>query len=195
MFRLIRTGAWDSPFSDRRQPFAVVSPFSPSAGDTSRARAYVGLSPPMRGNPAGTLIALAEEGSIPAHAGEPRPHFLRVVKGEVYPRPRGGTCVFNPQIVASEGLSPPTRGNRRGAAARAVADGSIPAHAGEPSEPSPRTARSRVYPRPRGGTSGVCGSCPQAAGLSPPTRGNHCRGVAVEQECRSIPAHAGEPRT
>ena len=77
-----------------------------------RHRAVGGLSPPTRGNRLVRPLQPAVEGSIPAHAGEPRSYFASVAPSEVYPRPRGGTFDSSTSSAASDGLSPPTRGNR-----------------------------------------------------------------------------------
>ena len=55
------------------------------------------------------------------------------------------------------------------------------------------SASVRVYPRPRGGTDGVCGEADGRAGLSPPTRGNRAAISSPTRIAWSIPAHAGEP--
>ena len=77
------------------------------------------------------------------------------------------------------GLSPPTRGSLGARHVRrpCIREGSIPAHAGEPSlaETVPPRAARGVYPRPRGGA------------LGPQDSQRNRRGT------RSIPAHAGEP--
>ncbi len=131
-----------------------------------------GLSPPTRGNRSPRTPGRSAEGSIPAHAGEPA--YTRAVNtlAWVYPRPRGGTVVAPHLSLTHGGLSPPTRGNLPQVAHGAVADRSIPAHAGEPglSKYSPPTPR--VYPRPRGGTHCVSPRLSRSKGLSPPTRGN-----------------------
>ena len=152
-----------------------------------------GLSPPTRGNlPPHAQPALARR-SIPAHAGEPVHADALTLCDRVYPRPRGGTVRILHRAVDRQGLSPPTRGNRRWAAKCARCARSIPAHAGEPRHVRPAVCRRRVYPRPRGGTQPMSGAEAIGAGLSPPTRGNlrlrHDRVPPVG----SIPAHAGEP--
>ena len=132
-------------------------------------------------------------GSIPAHAGEPGTGIAGGGVRRVYPRPRGGTSVFDARTSAEAGLSPPTRGNLSVDLTDRIHHGSIPAHAGEPSSPSPTTSSSAVYPRPRGGTRGrLCPGC-GAEGLSPPTRGNLAVTRRLQQLHGSIPAHAGEP--
>ena len=54
--------------------------------------------------------------------------------------------------LASEGLSPRERGNRRGGDGVHHRRGSIPARAGEPRLASPLQAWRTVYPRASGGT-------------------------------------------
>ena len=91
------------------------------------------------------------------------------------------------------GLSPPTRGNQKAMDEAEAKRRSIPAHAGEPARRPARGRRSRVYPRPRGGTLGWRLRIEGRRGLSPPTRGNHHVLVPPRQLAGSIPAHAGEP--
>ena len=134
-----------------------------------------GLSPPTRGNPNPLQDAAGNEGSIPAHAGQPWPRIRPRPGFRVYPRPRGATTLSELRARLMEGLSPPTRGNRRDHCAIAIRRGSIPAHAGQPATRSGRTTTTPVYPRPRGAT-------PRESGLG------SGRG-------RSIPAHAGQPST
>ena len=153
-----------------------------------------GLSPPTRGNPApgfpGRLIAR----SIPAHAGEPRRPRWTASRTTVYPRPRGGTPAPRFAESSYHGLSPPTRGNRRGEVRARDGGRSIPAHAGEPCTTPPASPEASVYPRPRGGTGFPRRFKSPTYGLSPPTRGNPRHRAAPSVHQRSIPAHAGEPR-
>ena len=152
-----------------------------------------GLSPPTRGNPALAVVAPDARGSIPAHAGEPRRRSMRRAARTVYPRPRGGTLgdASHPRPV--NGLSPPTRGNLGGEHPRNLARRSIPAHAGEPLFITSAAMSITVYPRPRGGTWGLCSLSATSRGLSPPTRGNRIGFLQRIVCARSIPAHAGEP--
>ena len=152
-----------------------------------------GLSPPTRGNRPRALWLFALAGSIPAHAGEPCFSGSCAFRMAVYPRPRGGTPRRLPAAVPVAGLSPPTRGNRRGGARPRHAERSIPAHAGEPGRLGCTTAPPPVYPRPRGGTVRLEGEGVGGAGLSPPTRGNHEQNFGIVCRRGSIPAHAGEP--
>ena len=94
-----------------------------------------------------------------------------------------------------KGLSPHTRGSplRCGLLVRPA--GSIPAHAGEPFSFSFYILPFRVYPRTRGGALTSRTPVMLSAGLSPHTRGSHLGPRTGRVLHRSIPAHAGEPRT
>ena len=96
--------------------------------------------------------------------------------------------------VSGVGLSPRMRGNLAGAAGHHVAQGSIPAHAGEPPEASAVRVVQRVYPRACGGTGDSISIMSRAMGLSPRMRGNQVHPLAAGLKDGSIPAHAGEPR-
>ena len=168
----------------------------PRGGTASAHQEVVGaegLSPPTRGNPRESCYTWRERRSIPAHAGEPSPSRWGRPTGAVYPRPRGGTIAFSARMAWRFGLSPPTRGNPVIGADGTLADGSIPAHAGEPRRRCRRSWRPSVYPRPRGGTPFDPTSVREGGGLSPPTRGNPRPSADNGRRARSIPAHAGEP--
>ena len=142
------------------------------------------------------MVQMDEDGygrSIPAHAGEPVPHWAEPRPVMVYPRPRGGTAGAGNQSAHATGLSPPTRGNPSSRTTSTSSRRSIPAHAGEPVRDAPRRRIRAVYPRPRGGTPSLKSIAYQMPGLSQPTRGNPARRRAVRARVRSIPAHAGEP--
>ena len=152
-----------------------------------------GLSPPTRGNPTKGGTMLREVRSIPAHAGEPPSGGGSSRDPGVYPRPRGGTLVAPIRRCISEGLSPPTRGNRGEILEIQSTHGSIPAHAGEPEPPNRWRRFGGVYPRPRGGTDESRKKRSGDEGLSPPTRGNRSPRLCLYRLAGSIPAHAGEP--
>ena len=154
-----------------------------------------GLSPPTRGNPFAYRNGLGFRGSIPAHAGEPFWRLSPSDQNGVYPRPRGGTGRPASGGQGIAGLSPPTRGNLTRLEPRQISRGSIPAHAGEPVNGGGCAYRSTVYPRPRGGTSITLSVLGRPRGLSPPTRGNRAAFIAIIAIGRSIPAHAGEPKS
>ena len=154
-----------------------------------------GLSPRVRGNPEDPPPAVARGGSIPACAGEPGGGLGGVATKGVYPRVCGGTQRAKTQGDRPKGLSPRVRGNRPELVRRRVADGSIPACAGEPTPPSWRVWGGRVYPRVCGGTAPCRLKVGVLAGLSPRVRGNRRPGQAGVHPCGSIPACAGEPAT
>ena len=156
-------------------------------------RSREGLSPPTRGNQVYHVVALRLVRSIPAHAGEPLGVSATAFSCRVYPRPRGGTHLTLAFPSRRRGLSPPTRGNLRRCVLARGAIRSIPAHAGEPKSGRPAATPSRVYPRPRGGTSTPHRFGVKHGGLSPPTRGNRQDVRATRLSGGSIPAHAGEP--
>ena len=165
---------------------------SPSIAPDASAK---GLSPPTRGNRASMAERIACPGSIPAHAGEPRPRIRVRPRPRVYPRPRGGTHYNNPICGRGKGLSPPTRGNLIVGRVNGRQVGSIPAHAGEPRPGVVMSFVTMVYPRPRGGTGAEADGEAATDGLSPPTRGNLGAYARWDNPHRSIPAHAGEPQS
>src|SRR5271165_646264 len=72
---------------------------------------------------------------------------------------------------------------------------SIPASAGERSQPNVLASTSRVYPRERGGTDRTREAPAIAKGLSPRARGNGLVCGALFRRLGSIPASAGERGT
>ena len=132
-----------------------------------------GLSPRTRGNPPRGFLLVADEGSIPAHAGEPRILGRTSSSDRVYPRARGGTPIYALHQCLGQGLSPRTRGNLQILSGSQPGNGSIPAHAGEPGYRSTAHRVWGVYPRARGGTTRQQMTQEYQTGLSPRTRGNH----------------------
>ena len=154
-----------------------------------------GLSPRVRGNLSVFHQILLLSGSIPACAGEPRGAQRTAPPLTVYPRVCGGTARPSKMSRRRPGLSPRVRGNRGGCAAVEVADGSIPACAGEPPPAHTSPHGSTVYPRVCGGTSCSSPLRPLSLGLSPRVRGNPFLPCSTFLSRGSIPACAGEPRT
>ena len=152
-----------------------------------------GLSPRVRGNPAGMGFDAVPARSIPACAGEPYEPDNDQMANLVYPRVCGGTAKVISPYSCPHGLSPRVRGNRKGDFAVFLPPWSIPACAGEPCSVSDTTGQRRVYPRVCGGTITRRPRPTRCWGLSPRVRGNH--GVRREPNgaCGSIPACAGEP--
>src|SRR5690606_25473033 len=107
----------------------------------------------------------------------------------------GGTHPADVPVESRPGLSPRTRGNRDQDGGAAPVQGSIPAHAGEPSSEWLAWRDVKVYPRARGGTGFANAMKSVGWGLSPRTRGNLPAAWARMPLPGSIPAHAGEPRT
>ena len=152
-----------------------------------------GLSPRVRGNPAGTALENVERRSIPACAGEPAGFARCRCAVRVYPRVCGGTSTRAWSCSGVKGLSPRVRGNRTRAVDVAMKDGSIPACAGEP-HPTMKVRNAQgVYPRVCGGTCYKNGGRFFLEGLSPRVRGNPLDGALPAGHARSIPACAGEP--
>ena len=163
--------------------------FSGMAGGTSTS----GLSPQVRGNPSVHRVACACVRSIPASAGEPDERRARRRRTWVYPRKCGGTLDQEGADEVSMGLSPQVRGNRNQCLLRAERAGSIPASAGEPSEPPISKLQWGVYPRKCGGTVISLPTGGGKTGLSPQVRGNHANLTQLRDYFGSIPASAGEP--
>ena len=152
-----------------------------------------GLSPRVRGNPAGRHHDDEQERSIPAGAGEPRTDRESSPCQRVYPRGCGGTEITPPDITENSGLSPRVRGNLLENAKAAQVEGSIPAGAGEPRSQWCCQCRTQVYPRGCGGTGAASRHRAPQQGLSPRVRGNPMSKGGDENLHGSIPAGAGEP--
>ena len=152
-----------------------------------------GLSPRVRGNPAGDMARAGVRGSIPACAGEPASSPRRTASPAVYPRVCGGTMAFQYSTSTYPGLSPRVRGNLGLASLWSWRRGSIPACAGEPGSSGSSLRTGRVYPRVCGGTLLMEFDGAALEGLSPRVRGNRPRPDGNGCRDRSIPACAGEP--
>ena len=150
-----------------------------------------GLSPRVRGNPAGDMAGAGGRRSIPACAGEP-PAFPRP-RGQwgVYPRVCGGTTGGQASAGIACGLSPRVRGNRVSIFPLRELKRSIPACAGEPLSCGRWAMGRKVYPRVCGGTEFTPAGSRHSSGLSPRVRGNPDKASANGNRPRSIPACAG----
>ena len=109
-----------------------------------------GPSPLTRGSPGRALLDLAGHGSIPAHAGQPRRRAAGSTDSWVHPRSRGAAVGVGYLTLRPEGPSPLTRGSRRGLGRQQAGQGSIPAHAGQPSDICGPPNGAGVHPRSRG---------------------------------------------
>ena len=84
-----RGGAWW--WQPGRAPSVLQGVYPrPRGGAALNSGGCRGLSPPTRGSPDHLRRRVIHEGSIPAHAGEPRRLAGYQVGSTVYPRPRGG---------------------------------------------------------------------------------------------------------
>ena len=111
-----------------------------------------GLSPRVRGNPAGKGRAVTSSRSIPACTGEPDVFAAGTATTWVYPRVYGGTLPSVSGYSTGDGLSPRVRGNRTAQATLRGRVGSIPACTGEPWTQPMSGGSTWVYPRVYGGT-------------------------------------------
>ena len=179
--------------SSHRKPTVYPRACGGTAFEPMERTSSKGLSPRMRGNHHWACVCGLVLGSIPAHAGEPKPAGAENGGAGVYPRACGGTVLEIPGEVVLKGLSPRMRGNPHVMPGGMRVKGSIPVHAGEPPSGPRRSAGRRVYPRACGGTLVGHLAIRRREGLSPRMRGNRCSGLFKETENGSIPAHAGEP--
>ena len=115
-----------------------------------RLSLWCGLSPRVRGNPAGSSNGSQYSRSIPACAGKPVPRAHSAAPGQVYPRVCGETAWLCPALHFAQGLSPRVRGNRHTGRRRCGRRRSIPACAGKPRADCSQPPSAPVYPR-------VCG--------------------------------------
>ncbi len=163
--------------------------------DEKGKRAWLGLSPRVRGNQLLGQGYSAGEGSIPACAGEPLPHLRPIPRPWVHPRVCGGTANLLGVWSAAAGPSPRVRGNPLSSSESEGSPRSIPACAGEPGHLVTAQRSSQVHPRVCGGTPLVHGRGLSRRGPSPRVRGNReaLRPAGVPHG--SIPACAGEPAT
>ena len=159
----------------------------------ARRTTTCGLSPRVRGNPAGDADCRNMSWSIPACAGEPTHHFRGLLPIKVYPRVCGGTVRMPLEDDLPSGLSPRVRGNRATGLRPGQGHRSIPACAGEPILTAALMTTPTVYPRVCGGTILSRTTTTGWLGLSPRVRGNLREGVRSTANVRSIPACAGEP--
>ena len=159
----------------------------------SRFHRTTGPSPHTRGSRGDEEDRPGSRGSIPAHAGEPRPSRRDAPSAWVHPRTRGGAATSWSVVSAGTGPSPHTRGSRDCEYGAVEASGSIPAHAGEPVRQRSRGPVPGVHPRTRGGAMTGLILRGRPLGPSPHTRGSLALCHTYAPPDGSIPAHAGEP--
>ena len=184
----------------------LCSPATPS-----RIRVY----PRVCGGTAAASTSARNWGVYPRVCGGTADDPDRVYAYQGLSRVCGGTCLsgrncpgvggLSPRVRGNQveggsddadtvaGLSPRVRGNLHRVAVELIAEGSIPACAGEPPCAQRPCGPHTVYPRVCGGT-GEPGETPGCDdGLSPRVRGNRWRTGFLTGRSRSIPACAGEP--
>ncbi len=152
-----------------------------------------GLSPRVRGNRILPPGVDARHRTIPACAGEPWRRRSQQHRRRDYPRVCGGTTSAPVKLVALRGLSPRVRGNLLRLCASASSLRTIPACAGEPTDPLAACGTAWDYPRVCGGTAPGVLRLRSSCGLSPRVRGNRHSAVSRATVCGTIPACAGEP--
>ena len=152
-----------------------------------------GLSPRVRGSPAGDRPQADRDGSIPACAGKPGAERANKTGRRVYPRVCGEAVRLPALLHRHAGLSPRVRGSPDRRRAGHARRGSIPACAGKPHRRREHVDPGGVYPR-------VCGEATDpilgdtvVQGLSPRVRGSHAGGGRRMVAPGSIPACAGKP--
>jgi len=178
----------------RRASASRVDPRSRGGdeGRTSDGFPFEGRSPLTRGRLAGRQQAMANTGSIPAHAGETSAGAATRGGQTVDPRSRGGDQSGRMSGGATTGRSPLTRGRPGHTTDNWGAHRSIPAHAGETCPADGVQARREVDPRSRGGDGTMRPAEGRLSGRSPLTRGRRLALGNPRSGRGSIPAHAGE---
>ena len=116
-----------------------------------RRASLAGLSPRGRGKRREYRKWRRNAGSIPAWAGETRRRLTSARSRRVYPRVGGGNAIYAASAISKSGLSPRGRGKHRRYNNAVVPEGSIPAWAGETTQPFPSIRLCSVYPRVGGG--------------------------------------------
>ncbi len=152
-----------------------------------------GLSPRVRGNPSGAWRDSAQEGSIPARAGQPFWRLAGQRPRGAYPRACGATFQQAEVVGHGWGLSPRVRGNPAVPHSCAPTIGPIPARAGQPVMAPPVAMTMKAYPRACGATHHRGNQRAQQRGLSPRVRGNPCNNPGYYCPQGPIPARAGQP--
>ena len=110
-------------------------------------------------------------GPIPAGAGETIAMSERRSMRGAYPRRRGGNIQTEYPEQYGKGLSPQARGKPAEKSSARLADGPIPAGAGETPQPEGVCPRRGAYPRRRGGNTQRRIMSAHLMGLSPQARG------------------------
>ena len=111
-----------------------------------------------------------------------------------HPRSRGGNSASQEQQKYFQGPSPLARGKPFAAEVLNVAQGTIPARAGETCAPAPPPSCSGDHPRSRGGNWAMLPGVERSRGPSPLARGKQRRHSTWPTLTGTIPARAGETK-
>ncbi len=151
-----------------------------------------GSSPRVRGKPIARLPAAGRPRIIPARAGQTGVTGVPPVTVPDHPRACGANLGDETQITDTTGSSPRVRGKRRHARSGTIERRIIPARAGQTMPATPGSGFGADHPR-------ACGANDQAevrfdlrVGSSPRVRGKLGEGFKECEECRIIPARAGQ---
>ncbi len=154
------------------RPWVYLRACGGTSRTASRRPRWAGLSPRMRRNPGYSNARDSRAGSISAHAEEPARPPGTSRTGGVYLRACGGTSRSSVTTSRCRGLSPRMRRNQGHGGRAGNLQGSISAHAEEPSRSFLATTSAGVYLRACGGTSCSVRTVETCQGLSPRMRRN-----------------------
>ena len=184
----------DTAFDALSERVAAVHPRG-RGGHSCSMRATpmaVGSSPRTRGTRFATTSRIVRGRFIPADAGDTARMVRQNARQPVHPRGRGGHGARPSEGFKHTGSSPRTRGTQLVRVVAQCGPRFIPADAGDTDSWGHHGGSGAVHPRGRGGHGRWPVRSAGAAGSSPRTRGTLI-GVRCEaQECRFIPADAGD---
>ena len=155
--------------------------------------AAVGPSPRVRGNLAFFVDTADLAGPIPACAGQPSRSARAFMVFWAHPRVCGATLCASRNAFALVGPSPRVRGNRANPDGKSVAEGPIPACAGQPVAEIRAVTVARAHPRVCGATAVAPLVIELGQGPSPRVRGNQPCAGRGSWVSGPIPACAGQP--
>ena len=150
-----------------------------------------GPSPRMRGTPARRRCSARRARSIPAHAGNTKPGSTIYGFHTVHPRACGEHVDEDEYALPADGPSPRMRGTPHLLVQEDGGPRSIPAHAGNTPKILGYRSFWSVHPRACGEHHPLPPCCLGFPGPSPRMRGTQQKGVLMDINERSIPAHAG----
>ena len=153
---------------------------------------FAGSSPLTRGKQRARTDVGRRVRLIPAHAGKTASRDAHSSEPTAHPRSRGENLKVIPDLKATSGSSPLTRGKPVDSTTHVRLRGLIPAHAGKTRNPAGAVLTAAAHPRSRGENSTAATSLWRLLGSSPLTRGKHPEASDALAQGRLIPAHAGK---